>query len=510
MQDFLSNAEKYNLKYIYSNDRYYDPLLYYNGWTRTIRLENGIVVWEKGNITSIQPIQPKQISKPMKLAWGIIPMASLVFCFILTACYMYAYRKNIYGDYEELYIIEVKKFQFYTSVILPISALSIFSMYMMHELLFVKKQDSPATTVHNYFNELDFQNFDKAFSYFKKTPVFSLEQYMLEKSVNEGGILPTYAKLDSIHTSIHSEPDNRATVYTYTRWKTSLGSKNQLDTLVLEKDGSKWYILPPSFQPEIPEEQVLSNTMVVFKKIGKRVISSFPTVKDDRITKSFAAFTQSQLWSDENHKYLTGEIINADDTPINLALRAKIVFQNGTFKDYFPATKMIYNLPPKGKTFYQIDLDSNTHFYRNPIDHIELYLETDISERGYIHGSELQINYIKETSDSMNINLTMENKITFDLNIPGILVAQKNEYDQITGVDLLLHDNAIRSGYNRNCNFQIAKNTSQIKLDELIPINIFINGTPRAVKDSIESILEPYPQISILQHSFIGNEFYLQ
>lgn len=510
LQDFLCNAEKYNLKYVFSNDRYYDPLLYYNGWTRTIRLENGIVVWEKGNITSIQPIAPKKLSKAMKLAWGIVPIGSLMLCILLVIFYMLAYRKNIYGDYEELEELKVGSTFITTSIILPLLSFSIFSVYMMQELLFVKKQDSPANTVHNYFNELDFQNFDKAFLYFKKTPVFTLEQYMLEKSVNEGGLLPTYAKLDSIYTTIHSEPDDRATVYAYTRWKTSLGYKNQVDTLHLEKEESKWFILPPHFEPEIPEDQVLSNTMVIFKKIGKRVISSFPTVKDDRITKSFAAFTQLNLWSDSTHKYLTGEILNADDTPINLALRAKIIFQDGSYKNYFPATKMIYNLSPKGKSFFQLDLDSNIFYNKKPIDKINVYLETDVSERGYIHGSELHINHISESKDSLTIHTEFQNRITFDINIPGLLIAHKNTFHEIIAVELGLNDIALRSGYNRSCEFPLAKKNTYISKEDCVPLSIEINGTPRFIKNIDEQDLDPYPQISILQHSFIGNEFYLQ
>ena len=50
LQQFLTTPEKYNLKYIFSNDKFYDPVLFFCGWQRLSQLENGIMVWEKLNV----------------------------------------------------------------------------------------------------------------------------------------------------------------------------------------------------------------------------------------------------------------------------------------------------------------------------------------------------------------------------------------------------------------------------------------------------------------------------
>ena len=34
LQQFLTVPEKYNLKYVFSNDKFYDPILYFCGWHR--------------------------------------------------------------------------------------------------------------------------------------------------------------------------------------------------------------------------------------------------------------------------------------------------------------------------------------------------------------------------------------------------------------------------------------------------------------------------------------------
>ena len=56
LQQFLAVPEKYNLKYIFSNDKFYDPLLYFSGWQRLQQLENGIMVWEKLNVPPLSKI----------------------------------------------------------------------------------------------------------------------------------------------------------------------------------------------------------------------------------------------------------------------------------------------------------------------------------------------------------------------------------------------------------------------------------------------------------------------
>jgi len=56
LQQFLTTPEKYHLKYIFSNDKFYDPILYFCGWQRLRQLENGIMVWERLNIKPIPSI----------------------------------------------------------------------------------------------------------------------------------------------------------------------------------------------------------------------------------------------------------------------------------------------------------------------------------------------------------------------------------------------------------------------------------------------------------------------
>ena len=78
LQQILAMPEKYNLKFVFSNDQFYDPLLYFSGWHRLQRLENGIMVWERADIPPLPEVLPrKDIPVYQSVMWGIVPMTAI-------------------------------------------------------------------------------------------------------------------------------------------------------------------------------------------------------------------------------------------------------------------------------------------------------------------------------------------------------------------------------------------------------------------------------------------------
>ena len=84
LQQFLTTPEKYNLKYIFSNDKFYDPILYFCGWQRLPQLENGIMVWEKLNVPPLSSIiEQDDVSTWQKILWGIMPLLTVIIAFLI-------------------------------------------------------------------------------------------------------------------------------------------------------------------------------------------------------------------------------------------------------------------------------------------------------------------------------------------------------------------------------------------------------------------------------------------
>jgi hypothetical protein len=506
LNDFLANAEKYNLKYIFSNDRYYDPVLYYTGWSRTIRLENGIMVWEKGNISTIKPIEPKKLSPLLKKMWGILPISTLSLAILLTLFYLYKYKED---DYFVATIISnsyYPKSVIFSSAILPLFFSLLFIGKQVYELLLVKEQDSPTKTVLNFYNHLDFQEFEKAFHFFTTSPTYTIDQYLLEKSVNDGGLLPSYAKLDSISTIELKNKKEKSTILAYIRWRTSLGYRTTLDTLQLNKIKNKWYIDPKKFVAEIPDEQIRSYTFTLFKKQGKRVISSFPTVKDDRIKKPFAAYKQVNFVHYGTQNFIVGELLNSDDIPINIALKARLRFKNNITKDYYPNTTIQYNLSPKSSTYFKIPLENQLIIDALGLESIELYTETDISERGYIHGGTINYLLSKTKNNQIHILSNFYNELSTEINIPGYIIAEKNNEGQLVQVNLNAFKTAIRSGLHRDFESDVTSISNTATVQQHVPTKVFINGQER----NIPTIEKSFDTITIIPHCFISQEIYLQ
>lgn len=511
LKDFLSNAEKYSLKYVFSNDRYYDPLLYYNGWTRTIRLENGVMVWEKGNISTIKPIQPKVFPAWLKYTWGIFPILSLIVACSLFIYYLLKYKEQKYKDIKQDKSDEYPPFVIYTSSYFPLIFFSGFIVFQVYEMLFVREQKDPQTAVLNYYNHLDFQRFDKAFNFFVPSLMYPIDQYLLEKSVHDGGLLPSYAKLDSIEVKEIKRKNDSAVVKVYSRWNTSLGFQEKLDTFRMKYLKRKWYIIPKTFIPEIPDEQVRSYTFTVFKKQGKRVISSFPTVKDDRIRKPFVAILQANIISSDKKYFVSGEILNSDDFPVNIALKLSFTFKNDSVITYYPETNFIYNLAPKGSSFFQIDIKGIRTIDSQAIKSIQLYAMTDVSERGYIHGGTIGYSVQDINSNTVNIQSELYNELGTEINIPAVLVAEKDSMGRIWQCQLVTHSNAVRSGLHRTFDYRYTKIQDEAKIITNIPIDIVVNGLPRILPElKADETARKNKGIVILPHCFISQEIYLQ
>jgi hypothetical protein len=67
------------LKYIFSNDQFYDPLLFFYGWHKIQLLENGIAVWEREDIPILPANLPrKEIPLYQRLMFGILPPGALL------------------------------------------------------------------------------------------------------------------------------------------------------------------------------------------------------------------------------------------------------------------------------------------------------------------------------------------------------------------------------------------------------------------------------------------------
>ncbi len=78
LQQLLAVPEKYHLKFVFSNDQFYDPLLSASGWQRLPTLENGIEVWQRDDVAPLPAGRPRlELPLWQRLMWGVLPLAAM-------------------------------------------------------------------------------------------------------------------------------------------------------------------------------------------------------------------------------------------------------------------------------------------------------------------------------------------------------------------------------------------------------------------------------------------------
>lgn len=77
LTQFLTTPARYNLRFVLSNDAFYDPALHALGWSRLGTLKGGIVVWEQPGIPPLQPRLPRrELPVWQRLMWALLPSAA--------------------------------------------------------------------------------------------------------------------------------------------------------------------------------------------------------------------------------------------------------------------------------------------------------------------------------------------------------------------------------------------------------------------------------------------------
>ncbi|MGK0323624.1 MAG: hypothetical protein ACJAR4_001667, partial [Psychroserpens sp.] len=171
LQQFLTTPEKYNLKYIFSNDKFYDPILYFCGWQRLRQLENGIMVWERLNVPPVSSILPKEdVPKWQKLLWGIIPLLTVLIAFILNIQLLWVHALKTKTKETLLFLKFKKKYTSFSNGVLKVThiwsiILAIMVCFSCYQ--FYIKNDSqrnPENVIIAYYDALDFKEFETAYN----------------------------------------------------------------------------------------------------------------------------------------------------------------------------------------------------------------------------------------------------------------------------------------------------------------------------------------------------------
>ncbi|WP_027395035.1 membrane protein [Aquimarina latercula] len=499
LQQFLTVPEKYNLKYVFSNDKFYDPILYFCGWQRLRQLENGIMVWEKLNIPPIPNIIPKDdVALPLKLMWGLIPVITVLLAFIINIQVIWIQalktRDQKHPDFFK-YGIKYKDFKNYMIRLQHIWAILLLLVISYGSYIFYIKnatQISPQNVVKAYYDALDFKEFKRAYSYIDPESNKEEDQYMLEIAVTDG-LLSSYAKMDEINVEILDQTDNTAKARATTYWITPLERIDKVFYLELVKHQGKWFVKPPNYDLDIPPDQLFSQNKTQFYNHGRRRISSEQTFHEDVLKQPVLEVLYANLVKNDTIYTVVGEIQNIDNVPADVVIKATLYdSENQELAVYNAKDQMKHKLVPKEITSFRINFEGIAWMNKgeqkpktfNPDEFTAISLtDSPITFNLQCAGNVATTDLYKGLALSeVIVNKNKVHGLLFnsglqEITIPQLIISYYNNQKELVWVDHSYVREGIRPQRKRPFTYEL-KEISNLKSISQDMENIFINGLP--------------------------------
>lgn len=300
LQSFLTNPQRYNLKYVFVNDDFYEPLLYFAGWHRLGQLENDVQVWERADVPPLPAAIPVQVYPAwQRFMWGALPVSSLFVAasvFFFTAVIVPRFglsltrvpvlRRIIRWPLIRFWLIDNDRRE-------PLSASEDWQLWrrLMRRLfpelrltprprrtlygaalllgivavIFVglrgiqQQTTSPEAVILNYYDALDFKRFTESYTYLHTD--LTRDEYLRWLSL-QGGILASFAKLENLYIDVTPAEHGSASAHVRAEWLTALGTYPvEEDWQLVHADGA-WRLVLEVSPPEPPRETFLTTSEV--------------------------------------------------------------------------------------------------------------------------------------------------------------------------------------------------------------------------------------------------------
>ncbi|MBT8252839.1 MAG: hypothetical protein KJN68_02625 [Bacteroidia bacterium] len=497
LQQFLTVPEKYNLKYIFANDKFYDPILFYCGWQRLQRLENGIQVWEKINVPPLSKILPRdQFPRYQSVIWGIIPFATVILAFILNIQMIFIRLLKLPAIKRPDYFRHDLKLTRFPKTLVNIShawfiALMVMTSWGIWQLYIrYDAHQSPENAILAYYDALDFKEFEKAHKLLDPESGKSLDQFMLEMSVGDG-LLSSYAKLDSITTTIKSINDSAAIVSVNGSWISPLEQIHRSEIKTVIKRKNKWFLVPEKQDLDLPPDQLMAGNLTKYYNHGRRRVTTEQSHHEDILRQPLVEILSARLVKFNDSYAVIGEIQNIDNVPADVIIKSTLYnSENESLASYNSKFHMKHKLLPKEITAFRIDFEgiawqsldeSVPRTYDpdrfTPVELSDLPEKFDLHCESNVSGKELynEVGIYEMNLNNQSISGTLVNFGLSQVTISQLLVSYYNDSDEIVWVDHHFIDEGIRQQRKQNFDIEL-KNLDGLKVILSDLSTSYING----------------------------------
>ncbi len=473
LQQFLEVPEKYNLKFIFSNDQFYDPLLQVLGWQNLGPLENGIVVWEKADIEPLPAVLPvREVPNWQRVMWGTVPPSMIIIALIALAVRLFFVKPNTLQLDDPTR--ERKTGPIVVLVRKGLSAIPSPSRKRKRQIAVLcagilliggaatlqSEPMTPQETVEAYYDHLDFRRWTEAYDLLDPDTKPPFELWRLQFSVR-GGLLSSFAKLDDMSTALTDEDDFRATVSANLRYLTSIEWYDvDREHGLVERDG-RWFINAEEPELTVPPDQLVRRPSIAYAIQGRRRVTQLSTEQTDVQDRPEIDVHDVQVVDHDGLPVVVGMVSNRDVDPADLTLTAVLRNEDGDQIARYNATDhLIRTLNPRESTPFRIDFQrvaagNNITFDPhevNPIElteeiaYVEVYGKAVVTTQGLYRS--LGVNAFEaEPIDGGGITISGElrNDGAIEVIIPVLIVSYLDDDGDVLWVERRFVEQSIRA-----------------------------------------------------------------
>ena len=327
LQQFLVNADSYSLKYVFSNDDFYDPLLHFTGWTRLNRLSNGVTVWEKADVAPLRAVTPRRDIPAVHMAmWAVLPPAAMALAVLVTLAGLGRAQWSA-GDHALANDQDASK-SLRTAALLAIATiLAILAGTLAAGWSLYDAKTRPQTAqyvIEAYFDDLDFRRFEAAYVRLDPETRPDFESVMFNWRWR-GGLLASYGKLQSVAITPLDVSETIATWVVDLNWLTSLDLRSErVEVTTVKRDGA-WHIAPLDLRPIQTPARLQRGNEVTWNVVGRRQPRIETDLHRDRLDRPRIALHGLRLVERGGRFSLVGALTNADADPAMTSLFGELL-----------------------------------------------------------------------------------------------------------------------------------------------------------------------------------------
>jgi hypothetical protein len=329
LQQFLVNAEAYHLKYVFSNDAFYDPLLIFTGWNRLNRLDNGVAVWERPDVSPLPLLQPRRdLGRVQTVMWGLLPPAALILAAMILfasmmnrgfARHQLEYRPTFEPKASFVRPATVRR------VVLGLGGAVVLVGTVGAALIIqeMRRPQSAVEVVEAYYNDLDFRRHAAAYERLDPQMRGTFEDVQFQWRWR-GGLIASYGKLVAVRAEILSGTEDLIDFRVHLDWLTALDTRHEVIDVRTVRRGDQWFVVPANLRPVQSPARLQREQTVVWNITGRRQPRPETDLHRDRPDRPQIEVTGVRLVRHKGLFSVVGLAFNADADPAYLTLRSDL------------------------------------------------------------------------------------------------------------------------------------------------------------------------------------------